>query len=115
MELLIAEALWQPRWQGALQAWQEQGNRWQLLRGRGSEQPAVTPAPWARCPPDGILSASGLLAAPAPQQLPTVALPLPPLQHLLPARLPERLFYQQFHPSPCDRRTAQHNRLLMVC
>lgn len=63
MELLIEEALWQPRWQGALQGWQEQCNRWQLLRGRGSEQPAVTPAPWACCPPDGILSASGLLSA----------------------------------------------------
>ncbi|MGE6210004.1 GNAT family N-acetyltransferase, partial [Aeromonas media] len=63
MELLIEEALWQPRWQGALQAWQGQGNRWQLLRVRRGEQGAVTPAPWARCPPDGILSASGLLAA----------------------------------------------------
>lgn len=63
MELLIEEALWQPCWQGALQGWQGQGNRWQLLRGRGGEQGAVTPAPWARCPPDGILSASGLLAA----------------------------------------------------
>ena len=63
MELLIEEALWRPRWQGALQAWQGQGNRWQLLRGRRCEQVAVTPAPWARCPPDGTLSASGLLAA----------------------------------------------------
>lgn len=63
MELLIEEVLWQPRWQGALQGWQGQGNRWQLLRGRGGEQGAVTPAPWASCPPDGILSASGLLAA----------------------------------------------------
>ncbi|WP_429109516.1 GNAT family N-acetyltransferase [Aeromonas media] len=63
MELLIEEALWQPCWQGALQGWQGQGNRWQLLRDRGGEQGAVTPAPWARCPPDGILSASGLLAA----------------------------------------------------
>lgn len=63
MELLIEEALWQPRWQGALQGWQGQGNRWQLLRGKGGEQGAVTPAPWASCPPDGILSASGLLAA----------------------------------------------------
>ena len=63
MELLIAEALWQPRWQGALQAWQEQGNRWQLLHGRRCEQGAVAPVPWAGCPPDGTLSASGLLAA----------------------------------------------------
>ncbi|WP_303806453.1 GNAT family N-acetyltransferase [Aeromonas rivipollensis] len=63
MELLIEEALWQPRWQEVLQAWQGQGNRWQLLRGRRGEQGAVTPVPWARCPPDGILSASGLLAA----------------------------------------------------
>ena len=63
MELLIEEALWQPRWQGALQGWQEQGNRWQLLHGRRSEQSAVMSAPWASCPPDGILSASGLLAA----------------------------------------------------
>ena len=63
MELLIEEALWQPRWQEVLQRWQGQGNRWQLLRGRRGEQGAVTPVPWARCPPDGILSASGLLAA----------------------------------------------------
>ncbi|MCE9944688.1 GNAT family N-acetyltransferase [Aeromonas rivipollensis] len=63
MELLIEEALWQPRWQGALQAWQGQGNRWQLLHGRRCEQGAVAPVPWAGCPPDGILSASGLLAA----------------------------------------------------
>ena len=63
MELLIEEALWQPRWQEVLQRWQGQGNRWQLLRGRHGEQGAVTPVPWARCPPDGILSASGLLAA----------------------------------------------------
>ena len=59
MELLIEEALWQPRWQEVLQRWQGQGNRWQLLHGRRGEQGAVTPAPWARCPPDGILSASG--------------------------------------------------------
>lgn len=63
MELLIEEALWQPRWQEVLQAWQGQGNRWQLLHGRRCEQGAVAPVPWARCPPDGILSASGLLAA----------------------------------------------------
>lgn len=63
MELLIEEALWRPRWQGALQAWQGQSNRWQLLRGRRCEQGAVAPEPWAGCPPDGTLSASGLLAA----------------------------------------------------
>ena len=63
MELLIEEALWRPRWQGALQAWQGQGNRWQLLRGRRCDQVAVTPAPWARCPPAGTPSASGLHAA----------------------------------------------------
>ncbi|MFM5027819.1 GNAT family N-acetyltransferase [Aeromonas rivipollensis] len=63
MELLIEEALWQPRWQEVLQRWQGQGNRWQLLHGRRCEQVAVTPAPWARCPPDGTLSASDLLAA----------------------------------------------------
>lgn len=63
MELLIEEALWQPRWQEVLQAWQGQGNRWQLLHGRRCEQGAVAPVPWAGCPPDGILSASGLLAA----------------------------------------------------
>ena len=54
-------------------------------------------------------------ATPAAQQLPTVALLLPRLQRTLPTRLPERLCYQQFHASPCDRRTAQHNQLLMVC
>lgn len=63
MELLIEEELWQPRWQEVLQRWQGQGNRWQLLHGRRCEQGAVTPVPWARCPPDGTLSASGLLAA----------------------------------------------------
>lgn len=60
MDLLIEGRLWQPRWQGVLQAWQRQGNRWWLLLGKGE---AREMAPWAACPPDGSISASGLLAA----------------------------------------------------
>lgn len=58
---MIEGALWRPSWQAALQAWQRQGNRWWLLLGKGEVQAAG--APWAACPPDGSLSASGLLAA----------------------------------------------------
>lgn len=67
MELLIEGGLWQPHWQGALQAWQAQGHGWQLLQsrrtGRGTEAAPPALSPWAACPPDGILFASDLLAA----------------------------------------------------
>ncbi|MGY4001020.1 GNAT family N-acetyltransferase [Aeromonas sanarellii] len=60
MDLLIEGRLWQPHWQGVLQAWQRQGNRWWLLLGKGE---AREMAPWAACPPNGILRARDLLAA----------------------------------------------------
>ncbi|MDH0316880.1 GNAT family N-acetyltransferase [Aeromonas caviae] len=60
MDLLIEGRLWQPRWQGVLQAWQHQGHRWWLLLGKGE---AREMAPWAACPPNGILFARDLLAA----------------------------------------------------
>lgn len=64
MELLIEAGLWQPHWQGALQAWQEQGHRWQLLQSKRAErQFRSLAAPWADCPPNGTLTASALLAA----------------------------------------------------
>ncbi|WP_310597779.1 GNAT family N-acetyltransferase [Aeromonas aquatica] len=64
MELLIEGGLWQPHWQGALQAWRGQGHRWQLLQSkRAAHYPEGEAAPWAACPPDGTLSASALLAA----------------------------------------------------
>lgn len=64
MELLIEGGLWQPYWQGALQAWRGQGHRWQLLQSkRAAHYPEGVAAPWAACPPDGTLSASALLAA----------------------------------------------------
>ena len=64
MELLIEGGLWQPHWLGALQAWRGQGHRWQLLQiKRAGHYTEGETAPWAACPPDGILSASALLAA----------------------------------------------------
>lgn len=64
MELLIEGGLWQPHWRVALQAWRGQGHRWQLLQSqRGGRYPDDEAAPWATCPPDGVLFASALLAA----------------------------------------------------
>ncbi|WP_017412879.1 hypothetical protein [Aeromonas salmonicida] len=64
MELLIERALWQPHWSPVLQAWQRQGHCWKLLLCKESEFHLGQGADlWSGCPPDGILSASGLLAA----------------------------------------------------
>ena len=64
MELLIEGELWQPHWREPLQEWQQRGNRWQLLLGKRAErQPWSLAAPWADSPPDGILTASALLAS----------------------------------------------------
>ncbi|AHV35901.1 GNAT family N-acetyltransferase [Aeromonas dhakensis] len=64
MELLIERALWQPHWAPVLQAWQRQGHGWQLLQSKVDEcLPSDTGGPWSCCPPDGVRSASALLAA----------------------------------------------------
>ncbi|MGL5813704.1 MAG: GNAT family N-acetyltransferase [Aeromonas sp.] len=63
MELLIEGGLWRPHWLAALQAWRGQGHSWQLLQSKRAGRDPQIPAPWAACPPDGILSASALLAA----------------------------------------------------
>ncbi|WCH24172.1 GNAT family N-acetyltransferase [Aeromonas salmonicida] len=64
MELLIERALWQPHWSPVLQAWQQQGHCWKLLLCKESAPHLGLGADlWSGCPPDGILSASGLLAA----------------------------------------------------
>lgn len=64
MELLIERALWQPHWSPVLQAWQQQGHCWKLLLCKESAPHLGQGADlWSGCPPDGILSASGLLAA----------------------------------------------------
>ncbi|HHO0937472.1 TPA: GNAT family N-acetyltransferase [Aeromonas hydrophila] len=64
MELLIERALWQPHWVLVLQAWQRQGGRWLLLQSKVDERlPSDTGGLWSCCPPDGVRSASSLLAA----------------------------------------------------
>lgn len=64
MELLIERALWQPHWAPVLQAWQRQGHGWQLLQSKVDERlPNDTGGLWSCCPPDGVCSASALLAA----------------------------------------------------
>ncbi|MFA7820483.1 GNAT family N-acetyltransferase [Aeromonas dhakensis] len=64
MELLIECALWQPHWAPVLQAWQRQGHGWQLLQSKVDERlPSDTGGLWSCCPPDGVRSASALLAA----------------------------------------------------
>ncbi|MFM5377206.1 GNAT family N-acetyltransferase [Aeromonas dhakensis] len=64
MELLIERALWQPHWAPVLQAWQRQGHGWQLLQSKVDEcLPSDTGGLWSCCPPDGVRSASALLAA----------------------------------------------------
>lgn len=64
MELLIERALWQPHWAPVLQAWQRQGHGWQLLQNKVDERlPSDTGGLWSCCPPDGVRSASALLAA----------------------------------------------------
>ncbi|BED99805.1 N-acetyltransferase [Aeromonas dhakensis] len=64
MELLIERALWQPHWAPVLQAWQRQGHGWQLLQSKVDERlPSDTGGLWSCCPPDGVCSASALLAA----------------------------------------------------
>ncbi|WP_421161076.1 GNAT family N-acetyltransferase [Aeromonas dhakensis] len=64
MELLIERALWQPHWAPVLQAWQRQGHGWQLLQSKVDERlPSDTGGLWSCCPPDGVRSASALLAA----------------------------------------------------
>ncbi|WAF89394.1 GNAT family N-acetyltransferase [Aeromonas hydrophila] len=64
MELLIERALWQPHWAPVLQAWQRQGGRWLLLQSKVDEGlPSDIGGLWSCCPPDGVRSASALLAA----------------------------------------------------
>ncbi|HHQ4455561.1 GNAT family N-acetyltransferase [Aeromonas hydrophila] len=64
MELLIERALWQPHWAPVLQAWQRQGGRWLLLQNKVDERlPSDTGGLCSCCPPDGVRSASALLAA----------------------------------------------------
>lgn len=64
MELLIERALWQPHWAPVLQAWQRQGHGWQLLQSKVDERlPNDTGGLWSCCPPNGVRSASALLAA----------------------------------------------------
>ncbi|MEZ6972146.1 MULTISPECIES: GNAT family N-acetyltransferase [Aeromonas] len=64
MELLIERALWQPHWAPVLQAWQRQGHGWQLLQSKVDEcLPSDAGGLWSCCPPDGVCSASALLAA----------------------------------------------------
>lgn len=63
MELLIERALWQPHWAPVLQAWQRQGHGWQLLQSKVDERlPSDAGGLWSCCPPDGVCSASALLA-----------------------------------------------------
>ncbi|MGY3911111.1 GNAT family N-acetyltransferase [Aeromonas piscicola] len=64
MELLIERALWQPDWAQVLQAWQRQGHRWQLLLSKEAESHLTEEDDlWSTCRPDGLLSATSLLAA----------------------------------------------------
>ncbi|MBO0407132.1 GNAT family N-acetyltransferase [Aeromonas hydrophila] len=64
MELLIERALWQPHWAPVLQAWQRQGGLWLLLQSKVDEGlPSDAGGLWSCCPPDGVRSASALLAA----------------------------------------------------
>lgn len=64
MELLIERALWQSHWAPVLQAWQRQGGRWLLLQSKADEGlPSDIGGLCSCCPPDGVRSASSLLAA----------------------------------------------------
>ncbi|CAJ1853393.1 hypothetical protein CKOHBEJN_01429 [Aeromonas hydrophila] len=64
MELLIERALWQSHWAPVLQAWQRQGGRWLLLQSKVDEGlPSDIGGLWSCYPPDGVRSASALLAA----------------------------------------------------
>ncbi|MEV3830731.1 GNAT family N-acetyltransferase [Aeromonas allosaccharophila] len=64
MELLIEATLWQPQWAALLRHWQRQGHRWQLLLGKEAASSLdQSDAPWASCPPDGVLCPGALLAA----------------------------------------------------
>ena len=64
MELLIEATLWQPQWAALLQHWQRRGHRWQLLLGKEAASSLdQSDAPWASCPPDGVLCPGALLAA----------------------------------------------------
>ncbi|MFM5714097.1 GNAT family N-acetyltransferase [Aeromonas allosaccharophila] len=64
MELLIEASLWQPQWAALLRHWQQRGHRWQLLLGKEAAAALdQSDAPWASCPPDGVLCPGALLAA----------------------------------------------------
>lgn len=64
MELLIEATLWQPQWTALLRHWQQRGHRWQLLLGKEAASALdQSDAPWASCPPDGVLCPGVLLAA----------------------------------------------------
>lgn len=64
MELLIEASLWQPQWAALLRHWQQRGHRWQLLLGKEAASSLdQSDAPWASCPPDGVLCPGALLAA----------------------------------------------------
>ncbi|HHQ4570309.1 TPA: GNAT family N-acetyltransferase [Aeromonas veronii] len=64
MELLIEATLWQPQWAALLRHWQQRGHRWQLLLGKEAASSLdQSDAPWASCPPDGVLCPGALLAA----------------------------------------------------
>lgn len=64
MELLIEATLWQPQWAALLRHWQQRGHRWQLLLGKEAASFLdQSDAPWASCPPDGVLCPGALLAA----------------------------------------------------
>ena len=64
MELLIEASLWQPQWAALLRHWQRRGHHWQLLLGKEAAAALdQSDAPWASCPPDGVLCPGALLAA----------------------------------------------------
>ncbi|MCE9847468.1 GNAT family N-acetyltransferase [Aeromonas allosaccharophila] len=64
MELLIEASLWQQQWAALLRHWQQRGHRWQLLLGKEAASSLdQSDAPWASCPPDGVLCPGALLAA----------------------------------------------------
>ncbi|MGU5683955.1 GNAT family N-acetyltransferase [Aeromonas allosaccharophila] len=64
MELLIEASLWQQQWAALLRHWQQRGHRWPLLLGKEAASSLdQSDAPWASCPPDGVLCPGALLAA----------------------------------------------------
>ncbi|MBS4695514.1 GNAT family N-acetyltransferase [Aeromonas allosaccharophila] len=64
MELLIEASLCQQQWAALLRHWQQRGHRWQLLLGKEAASSLdQSDAPWASCPPDGVLCPGALLAA----------------------------------------------------